>query len=144
MSTLPSRKVAAAFVGVFLIGAVVGGLAMKDYTDTRLTRFINNTADPASMAARINQKYAHDFQVTPEEQKRIAPLVKEMTQELYQERRQYGTSILATLDTYHQKISEQMTPEQRTAYEKANNERKKWLTDLLLSDQPPAVPDDEK
>ena len=117
---------------------------MMDYTDTRLSRFISNTGDPASMTARINQKYAHDFQVTPEEQQRIAPLVKEMAQQLYQERRQFGTSVLATLDAYHEKISEQMTPDQRTAYQKANDERKKWLTELLISDLPPTATDNQK
>jgi len=134
MSFVPSRKIAAAFIGVFLIGTVVGALVMMDYTDKRLSRFFNNTSDPGSMATRINQKYITDYQLTSDEQTRIAPLIKEMTQQLYQERRQFGTEVIGTLDEYHQKISEQMTPEQREVYSKVNEERKKGLSSLLLSD----------
>lgn len=129
---LPSRKITAAFIGVFLIGAIVGGLIVMDYTDTRLSRFINNSRAPEANAIRINQKYVKDYQLTPDEQKLIEPLVKEMTQQLYQERRQFGTEIIGTLDEYHQKIGELMTPEQRAAYEKVNAERKKWMSKVLL------------
>ena len=129
---LPSRKITAAFIGVFFIGAMVGGLVVMDYTDTRLSRFINNSRAPEAMAARINQKYLTDYHLTPDEQSRITPIVKEMTQQLYQERRQFGTEIIGTLDEYHQKIGELMTPEQRAAYEKVNADRKKWMSNVLL------------
>ncbi len=138
MSMLPSRKITAVFIAVFFIGAIIGGLVMMDYTDTRLSRFLNNTGDPESMAARINQKYITDYHLTSDEQSHIAPLVKEMTQQLYQERRQFGTNIISTMDEYHQKIGEQMTPEQRDAYNKVNEDRKKRLNGLLLSDPPPS------
>jgi hypothetical protein len=139
MSMLPSRKITAAFIGVFLIGAIVGGLVIMDYTDTRLSRFLNHTGDPESMAARINQKYRNDYKLSSEEQSRIAPLVKEMTRQLYQERRQFGTNVINTLDEYHQKIAEQMTPEQREVYAKVNEDRKKRMSTLLL-DQAPTTP----
>jgi len=134
MSTRPSRTVTAAFIGVFLIGVVVGGLAMMDYTDTRFSKFLNHTGDPGSMAARINQKYVTDYHLTPEEQKQIEPLVQEMTLHLNQARHQFGTTIITTLDDYHVKIAEKMTPEQREAYAKANADRKKWMSDLMLAD----------
>ncbi len=136
ISMLPSRKITAAFIGVFLIGAIVGGLIMMDYTDVRLSRFLNRTGDPNAMALRINQKYADDYELTTDEQNRIAPLVKEMAQHLYQERHQFGADILGTLDEYHRKIGEQMTPEQRAAYEKANDERRKRMSSLLSDPAP--------
>jgi len=138
MSMLPSRKITAAFIGVFFVGALVGALIMMDYTDTRLSRFLNHTGDPESMAARINQKYITDYQLSPDEQSRIAPLVKEMTQHLYQERRQFGTAVINTLDEYHQKIGQQMTAEQREIYEKINGDRKKRMSNLLLDQAPSA------
>jgi len=139
MSLVLSRKVIAAFVGVFFMGAGVGALVMKDFSAQRISNFINYTGDPASNAARINQKYVHDYHLTAEEQARIAPLVREMTQHLYEERRQFGVAIIKTLDDYHEKISVQMTPEQSAAYSKVNEERKKWLTNLLLSDPTPTA-----
>jgi uncharacterized membrane protein len=132
MSMLPSRKVIAAFIGVFLMGAIVGGLVMMDYTDTRLSRFLNHTSNPDAMASRINQKYLNDYQLTLDEQNRTAPFVKEMAQHLYQERRQFGMEVMNTLDEYHQKIAEQLPPEKREAYKKANEERKKRMSSLLL------------
>lgn len=135
---LPSRKVTAAFVGVFLMGTIVGGLFTMDYTDTRLSRFLNHTSDPDSMASRINQKYITDYSLTADEQNRTAPLVKEMAQHLYQERRQFGMDVMNTLDEYHQKIAEQLPPEKREAYQSANEERKKRMSKLLLDAASPS------
>lgn len=134
----PSRKIIAAFIGVFLIGALVGGLVVWDLSDMKLSRFLNRTSDPASMAARINQKYIDDYHLSPEEQARIAPLTKEMADQLYQVRRRFGADIISTLDNYHQKIGAEMTPEHRAAYEKANIERKNRMSSLLLDPAAPA------
>jgi len=135
MAMLPARKIIAAFIGVFLMGALVGWLVALDLTDTKLSHFFQTTSDPDSMAARINQKYVKDYQLTPDEQSRIAPLTEEMTRQLYQDKRQFGIGVMATLDDYHGKIAEQMTPDQRALYEKANDERKKRMNSMLLLDQ---------
>jgi hypothetical protein len=132
---LSSRKISLAFVGVFFIGTLVGGLATWDFTGRKLTRFITNTGDPQSMAARINQKYVTDYKLTPDQQGRIAPLTQEMTQHLYEVRRQFGLDVLKTLDDYHAKIATQMTPEQSQAYEKVNQDRKQWMSKALMLDQ---------
>lgn len=138
MSILPSRKVTAAFIAVFLIGTLVGVFSTIDYlqmqNDAKLSLFMKRTNDPVSMAARINQKYATDYQLTPDEQSRIAPLTKEMAEHLYQVRHQFGVDIVATLNDYHEKIGEQMTPEHRAAYEKANEDRKTRMNALLQLD----------
>ena len=130
-----TRKIIAEFIGVFLIGALAGGLVTWSYTDTRLSTFMSRTNDPASMSDRINQKYIKDYQLTPDEQSRIDPLTKEMTRRLYQIRSKFAVDIISTLDDYHQKIGGQMDPPQREAYEKANEERKKRMSIMLLLDQ---------
>lgn len=132
-----SRKITFAFIGVFLIGALVGGLVVWNVGDNRLTKFMSNATDPQSMAARINQKYGALYQLTPDQQTKIGPLVQEMAQHIYQERRQFGVDILNTLDEYHAKIAAEMTPDQRQAYEKANQERKLWMSKALLLEQTP-------
>jgi hypothetical protein len=136
MTLLPSRKVGIAFAGVFLIGGLVGALLVGAFHDMSLSRLFVSTADPKSMAARIDQKYVQQYQLTADEQARIAPLIREMTQRLYFTRRQFGVDIIATLDEYHGKIAEQMTPEHRAAFQKANEERRKRMSSLLLLDQP--------
>jgi hypothetical protein len=137
MTLLPSRKLSAAFVGVFLIGGLVGGLLVLTFTDMKLSHFMTVTTDPQSMAARINQKYVQDLHLSADEQARIAPLIREMTQHLYLVRRQFGVDIVATLDDYHQKIGAEMTPEHREAFEKWLAERQKRMSSMLLPDQPP-------
>jgi len=46
-----TRKITAEFIGVFLIGALAGGLVTWSYTDTRLSTFMSRTNDPDSMVA---------------------------------------------------------------------------------------------
>jgi len=43
MSIRPTRKIIAEFVGVFLIGAVAGGLVVWKATDTQLTTFMSRS-----------------------------------------------------------------------------------------------------
>ena len=132
----PTRKIIAEFVGVFLMGALVGGLIVWRCTDTQLTKFMTMTNDPVeSMIARVNKKYADEYHLTPDEISRIQPTVREMSEHIYQVRHQFGLDILATLDEYHQKIADQLTPEHRAAYEAAVAERHKKLTTLLLPEQ---------
>ncbi|MCE0483477.1 MAG: hypothetical protein LV479_04475 [Methylacidiphilales bacterium] len=131
---LPSRKITATFIGVFLIGAMAGSLITWDFSDMRFSRFLNRTSDPDSMAARINQKYASDYHLTPEEQTKIAPLTKEMAQQLYQVRSRFANDVITTMNDYHQKIAEQMDPDHRTAYEQANIDRMKRMNNLLMTD----------
>jgi hypothetical protein len=130
----PSRKIIAAFVGVFIMGAAVGALLITTFQDGRLTKFLASTGDPKSMAARINAKYAKEENLTPEELARIAPLTEEMTQHLYEQRRQFGIDIISTLKEYHEKIGDQMTPEHRQAFQLANQERERRMSALLLLD----------
>ena len=136
MSIFPSRNVTATFLFVFLIGTVVGGLLVKAFQDIRFSQFLVHTADPKSMATRINQKYLTEYNLSQDEMARIEPLTQQMTQQLYLTRRQFGVDIIQTLDDYHHKIAEQMAPEHREAYEKANVERRARMSSMLLLDQP--------
>jgi hypothetical protein len=131
---LPSRKLVAAFVGVFVIGGIVGALLFWTFQDTRLSHFFFLTGDPKSMSARINAKYTKECNLTPEEQARIAPLTAEMAQHLFAIRRQFGIDIVSALKDYHRKIGDQMTPDHRQIFQQANEEREKRMSSLLLLD----------
>jgi len=65
----------------------------------------------------------------------VQPTIQEMAQHIYQVRHQFGIDVISTLDEYHQKIAEQLTPEHRAAYEKAVADCKVKLTSMLLPDQ---------
>jgi len=137
-----SSKVTGEFIGVFFSGILVGALAMWDFGDTQLSKFMLNTNDPDSvMTARINKKYAEDYHLTPEEISRIQPLIKEMAQNISQSRQKFGHDIITTLTLYHQKIAMQLSPEHRAIYEQDSVEREKQISDLLLPDQSSPTPD---
>ncbi len=135
MSMRPTRKIIVDFVGVFLIGALAGGLATWSYSDTQLTSFMSRTNDPEAFVSRINQKYADEFHLSPDEISRVQPQIREMAQRIYQVRHQFSVDMMATLDNYHQQIAAQLTPEHRASYEAAVANRKKKLSALLLLDQ---------
>ena len=131
----PTRKFVAEFMGVFLIGAVAGGLVTWSYTDRQVSTFMSRSTDPDSMVARLNKKYVDEYHLTPDELNRIQPQIKEMARDIHQVRHQFGLDIMATLDKYHEKIAAQMTPEHRAAYEKDIAERRNKLNSLMLPDQ---------
>jgi hypothetical protein len=132
---MPSRKLAWVFVGIFLIGALVGGLVVWDFSDNQLPTFLKRTSDPASMAVRINQKYITDYQITPDQQSKIEPLTKDMTQHLFQLRNQFAADVISTMDDYHAKVSLVLTPDQQAAYAKANSARKQRMSAMLFLNQ---------
>ena len=133
---LPTRRITAVFIGTFLVGALVGGLVTLTFQDVRFSHFLSSTGDPKNMASRINRKYVQEYGLTSDEQTRIAPLTQDMTQRLYLLRRQFGVDILATLDDYHQKVGEQLSPEQRQSFQRANEKRKARMSTMFQLDSP--------
>jgi uncharacterized membrane protein len=130
-----SRKIIAEFVGVFLIGALAGGLVVWFHDDQPLTEAMSHWNNPDTLEARIDKKYADDYHLTDDEMARIQPLTKQMTQDLYKTRHQFGVDIIDTLDRYHTEIAAQLTPEHRAVYEANMADRRNKLSALLLSDQ---------
>jgi hypothetical protein len=131
--TFPSRKLGWAFVAIFIIGFLVGGLVVWDFsTDNQLPTFLKKTSDPINMAARIHSKYVADYQLNPDQMTKIDPLTLDMTQKLFQLRNQFASDVLTTMDDYHAKASVYMTPAQQALYDKANADRKQKMSAMLF------------
>jgi hypothetical protein len=135
---IPSRKLAAMFLCVFLLGAAAGALLAMNFADPRFSTFLNKTSDPAALAQRIDKRLASQFQLDADEQARISPLTKGMAQNLYQLRLKFATDVLATIDSTHEKIAAQMTPAQRAAYVKDNEGRRQRAVAMLMPPAPSA------
>ncbi len=138
----PTRKIIFDFVGVFLIGGIAGGLVTWSYvnwsnTGAQISSFMNRTNDPDRMVDRMNKKYAEEYHLSPDELNRIQPTIRDMARDIFRVRHKFGIDIMATLDSYHQKIAEQLTPEHRAAYLKAMAERKTELASMLLDQSSP-------
>lgn len=135
MPMLPSGKIGTAFAGVFLIGALSGGLVTWGFTDRQLSTFMSHTNDPeAVMVERINKKNAHDYNLSPEESARIQPLIKAMAQQTIQIRHQFALDFITSYEEYHAQIAAQLDPAHRDAYQAATAKRDKELRSLLLID----------
>jgi hypothetical protein len=134
---IPSRKLAAMFLCVFVLGAAAGALLEMNFADPRFSTFLNKTSDPAALAQRVDKRLTSQFNLDADEQSRIAPITKEMAQNLYELRRKFATDVLATIDAEHAKIAAQMTPAQRDAYLKDNVARRARAVAVLM----PTTPD---
>jgi len=130
-----TRKLVAQFVGVFVIGALAGGLLSYSLSDTSLATAMSRWNNADSLEARINARYAQDYQLTPEEMDKIKPLTKQLAQDVYKIRHQFGVDIVDTLNRDHAAIAAQLTPEHRAAYEAKVNDRTNKLGAILLGDQ---------
>jgi hypothetical protein len=132
---LPSGKIATAFAGVFLIGALTGGLVTWSLSDRQISTFMTKSNDPDTVIVeRVNKKYAHDFNLSPEELARIQPLVQAMAQRTTQTRHQFALDIISAFDDYRAKIAAQLDPAHRDAFQKATAKRDKELRAMLLID----------
>ena len=139
---LPSGKIGTAFVGVFFIGALSGGLITWGFTDRQLSTFMSRTNDPDTVIIeRINKKYVHDYNLSPDELARIQPLVKEMAQHTTQTRHQFALDIISSYENYHAQIAAQLDPAHRDAYRAAFAKRDQELRAMLLIDA--ETPDQE-
>jgi hypothetical protein len=132
---LPSGKIGTAFAGVFLIGALSGGLVTWGFTDRQLSTFMSHTNDPVPvMVDRINKKYVHDYNLSPEELARIKPMIQSMAQQITQIRHQFALDIITAYEQNHATIAAQLDPPHRAAYEAATAKRDKELRAMLLID----------
>jgi hypothetical protein len=130
-----TRKLVAQFVGVFVIGALAGGLLTNSLSDTSLTMAMSHWNNADALEARIYAKYASDYQLTPEELQKIKPLTKQLAQDLYKIRHQFGVDVVDTLNRDHAAIAAQLNPEHRAAYEAKMTDRTGKLSAALLGDQ---------
>ena len=135
MPMLPSGKIGTAFAGVFLIGALSGGLITWGFTDRQLSTFMSHTNEQETvMVERINKKYVRDYNLSPDELVRIQPLIKSMAQHTSQTRHQFAIDIITAYEDYHANIAVQLDPPHRAAYQAATAKHDKELRAMLLID----------
>ncbi|HEX4141485.1 MAG TPA: hypothetical protein VHY09_14140 [Candidatus Methylacidiphilales bacterium] len=130
-----TRKLIAQFVGVFVIGALAGGLVSYSLSDTSLTMAMSHWNNADALEARINARYISDYHLTPDEMEKIKPLTKQLAQDLYKIRHQFGVDVIDTLNRDHAAIAAQLTPEHRSVYEAKMTDRTDKLSAALMGDQ---------
>jgi len=130
-----TRILIAQFVGVFVIGALAGGMMSYSFSDTSLAKAMNRWNNADTLEAVIDAKYAKDYQLTPDELAKIKPLTKQLAQDLYRIRHQFGVDIIDTLNRDHAAIANQLSPEHRAAYQSKMTGLTGKLSAALLGDQ---------
>lgn len=99
-----SWKVFAALTGIFLTGAVAGGFAAL-----RLHPLFGKRPDIEQFEPHTMRKFAKQLELTPEQTKKIRPIIGRTSEELLRVRR----STLTLLQAMETEISVHLTPEQR-------------------------------
>ena len=135
-----SRKLILAFAAIFVVGLLAGFVLAQNFADTKVSVFLKNAADPDAMATHIDQNNVKFYQLSADQMAAIKPLTRAYTQKIYEARNQFASAVVAAMDDYHSKVAAQMTPAQRDAYAKANEDRKKRLSALLFLNQGSPAP----
>jgi uncharacterized membrane protein len=130
-----TRKLIAQFLGVFVIGALAGGLISYTFPDTSLATAMSRWNNADSLESRINAKYANEYHLTPDEMEKIKPLTKQLAQDIYKIRHQFGVDMVDTLNRDHAAIAAQLTPEHKAAYEAKMTDVTSKISTALMGDQ---------
>jgi hypothetical protein len=130
-----TRKLIAQFLGVFVIGALAGGLISYTLPDSSLATAMSRWNNADSLEARINSKYVNEYHLTPDEMEKIKPLTKQLAQDIYKIRHQFGVDMVDTLNRDHAAIAAQLTPEHKAAYEAKMTDVTGKISTALIGDQ---------
>jgi Spy/CpxP family protein refolding chaperone len=103
-------------IAIFSTGVAGGWLAANHMARRRALR----PPPPEIWVARQIERLAGEVQLTPEQRERIRPVVAAKMDELIKLRRQ----AIDILDQMGKQIAAELTPEQRTRYEKILQERR--------------------
>ena len=116
-----SWRVWLVFLGVFVAGAIAGGVVAMRFKPTK------PTSQPDDLALRIMHRFSEQLALTPEQKAAVEPHVQRAAQELHQMRAQTAEAMQAL----EQAVARELTPEQRSKLEVMQTEQrarwKKWL-----------------
>lgn len=131
-------KVIVVFVGVFIAGAVFGGLFALRFQSSWFHR--PQRSSLIFTAPDIVQKLTERLELSPEQTQKIEPIVKRAQDEVQRLRRDHVRNMTTALDLMHSEISEVLTPAQRVKLEELRTrlrERSRQQRDRFLGNDRP-------
>ena len=110
-----SWKVILAFTGVFLAGAICGGLIPP-----RALKLFRPAGRPPATEAfwpQMMQRLERRLDLTPEQREKIRPIVRRTQEDVQRLRRENLVGVSRAMERMHADIADVLTPEQRTKSE---------------------------
>jgi hypothetical protein len=116
-------KVALCFLGVFLAGAITGGV----WTARVARKAIVKKIDPANWKSLDAAKLTRRLNLRPDQVEKINPIIEQKVHELRGMRRDEMETIARSLDQFAVTITPLLDPDQQKEYEKMMAERReRW------------------
>jgi Spy/CpxP family protein refolding chaperone len=110
-----SWKIILAFAGVFLAGAVCGGLVMQRAGN--IFRPAGRFAPAEGFWPQMLQRLAARLDLTPEQREKIRPILRRTQEEVQTLRRAQFAGVGRAMERMHAEIDALLTPEQRVKLE---------------------------
>jgi Spy/CpxP family protein refolding chaperone len=121
MNSALKWKLIAGFLLVFVAGGVTGAFVAAAVT----RHFISIHHGMA--AERMRARLQAELNLTPEQMKKISPVIDRTGVQLEQIRMETARKVHDTFAEAHQQISADLTPEQRTKLEQLRRRHQRWL-----------------
>lgn len=121
-----SWKIILAMVGVFVAGAIVGGIVSQ-----RLTRELAHGHQPMDrFEPKLMKRYVERLDLTEAQRMRVREIVRATAQELRRQHREGFKEAVAAGEAMNAQIEQLLTPEQRIRLEELKREmRERWKTE---------------
>lgn len=130
-------KLALGFFLVFLAGVASGSFAWKWHQRHW------SSPPPSEFARHMNERMRRKLDLTPEQSAKIAPIIEQSATKLEAIRVESGQRVRQTFTEMHQRISPQLTPEQRKKLATMEERHRQWRGRHRDFHEPPPPPPEE-
>jgi len=122
MNSALKWKLIAGFLLVFIAGGVTGA-----FVAAVTTRHLLGPPHHGVAAERMRARLQAELNLTPEQMKKISPIIDRTGTELEQIRMETTRRVHDTFAESHRQISEDLTPEQKAKFEELRRRHQRWL-----------------
>ncbi len=127
MNRLVPTRIAAYLAAVFIAGAAAG--VAGGYQWGRQSVFKPGGPRPRDMATHMIDRYTKELALSPEQVKKVEPLVQEAVQTVRQLHRENFKQTDAIMKGCNEKIVELLDDKQRESFRLMEERRKQWMKD---------------
>lgn len=122
-------KMTAGILLIFFLGIAAGALGTHIYQKHRIERIVRGPA--AFLFPRFMEKIGHDLGLTPEQGKKVAEILGDLEESLFEFREKHAGELGAIIDRHFQRLKAALSPEQQEKLEKSQHHfqklKRRWL-----------------
>ena len=123
MSSISKWKLSLYVLAIFLAGG--GSGALIGWQMSR--RMPAVPVPPGEIGARLRARFQSRLDLTPEQARKIDPMIDQAMQRLDAIRKETASHIFANVSNLHEQVLTVLTPEQQLKFEEIERERRQYL-----------------